>query len=172
MHQSLQEDEGLLFYIWKRTFISSTSRYLRSICWLNATTSELVYYLLTCVPHARRGWGGKAAFTSARILRYQDLGGKSCRSHFALTSTLPFSSLRALATQANSSPAVYFVSNLPPTPLPFGQPANHSTLRTKIRFQDVVTFFSMALLTVSLPYRVGMTVMGAIQKSGTENPFK
>ena len=37
---------------------------------------------------------------------------------------------------------------------------------------SVVTFFSMALLTVALLYRVGMTVMGAIQKSGTDNPFK
>ena len=37
---------------------------------------------------------------------------------------------------------------------------------------SVVTFFSMALLTVSLLYRVGMTVMGAIQKTGTDNPFK
>jgi len=27
-------------------------------------------------------------------------------------------------------------------------------------------------LTVSLLYRVGMTVMGAIQKTGTDNPFK
>ena len=30
----------------------------------------------------------------------------------------------------------------------------------------------MAILTVALLYRVGMTVMGAIQKSGTDNPFK
>ncbi|KAK3734835.1 hypothetical protein QZH41_011752 [Actinostola sp. cb2023] len=37
---------------------------------------------------------------------------------------------------------------------------------------SVVTFFSMAVLTVALLYRVGMTVMGAIQKSGAENPFK
>lgn len=37
---------------------------------------------------------------------------------------------------------------------------------------SVLTFFSMALLTVSLLYRVGMTVMGAIQKTGTDNPFK
>jgi hypothetical protein len=37
---------------------------------------------------------------------------------------------------------------------------------------SVITFFSMAVLTVALLYRVGMTVMGAIQKSGTENPFK
>ncbi|CAH3145274.1 unnamed protein product [Pocillopora meandrina] len=43
---------------------------------------------------------------------------------------------------------------------------------TMYTFLSVVTFFSMALLTVSLLYRVGMTVMGAIQKSGTENPFK
>lgn len=43
---------------------------------------------------------------------------------------------------------------------------------TTYTFLSVVTFFSMALLTVSLLYRVGMTVMGAIQKSGTENPFK
>lgn len=43
---------------------------------------------------------------------------------------------------------------------------------TVYTFLSVVTFFSMALLTVSLLYRVGMTVMGAIQKSGTENPFK
>lgn len=37
---------------------------------------------------------------------------------------------------------------------------------------SVVTFFSMAVLTVALLYRVGMTVMGAIQKTGTENAFK
>lgn len=43
---------------------------------------------------------------------------------------------------------------------------------TMYTFLSVVTFFSMALLTVSLLYRVGMTVMGAIQKTGTDNPFK
>ena len=43
---------------------------------------------------------------------------------------------------------------------------------TTYTFLSVVTFFSMALLTVSLLYRVGMTVMGAIQKTGTDNPFK
>lgn len=37
---------------------------------------------------------------------------------------------------------------------------------------SVITFFSMAVLTVALLYRVGMTVMGAIQKTGTENAFK
>jgi len=37
---------------------------------------------------------------------------------------------------------------------------------------SVITFFSMAVLTVALLYRVGMSVMGAIQKSGTENAFK
>lgn len=37
---------------------------------------------------------------------------------------------------------------------------------------SVITFLSMAVLTVALLYRVGMTVMGAIQKSGSENPFK
>ena len=43
---------------------------------------------------------------------------------------------------------------------------------TMYTFLSVLTFFSMALLTVSLLYRVGMTVMGAIQKTGTDNPFK
>lgn len=43
---------------------------------------------------------------------------------------------------------------------------------TTYTFLSVLTFFSMALLTVSLLYRVGMTVMGAIQKTGTDNPFK
>jgi len=43
---------------------------------------------------------------------------------------------------------------------------------TQFTLLSVVTFFSMALLTVALLYRIGMTVMGAIQKAGTENPFK
>ena len=165
MHQSLQEDEGLLSYIWKSTFINSTSRYLKSICWLNATTSELclLFTKLRASHTTRVGWeGGIYVSTYFKISRsgWEILPIALCPYiNFALFFTFNF------------------VSKLPPTPyplppLPPGQPANHSTLRTKIRFQDVVTFFSMALLTVSLPYRVGMTVMGVIQKSSTENPFK
>ena len=68
----------------------------------------------------------------------------------------------------NQSFILYLIYPLP-HPLSTSQPLHTSD---KIRFQDVVTFFSMTLLTVSLLCRVGMTVMGAIQKGGTENPFK
>ena len=68
----------------------------------------------------------------------------------------------------NQSFTLYLIYPLP-HPLSTSQPLYTSD---KIRFQDVVTFFSMTLLTASLLCRVGMTVMGAIQKSGTENPFK
>ena len=50
--------------------------------------------------------------TPVRILGQQDLGGKSWRSPIAVTSSLPFAGPSS-ATQANSLPVVYFVSNLP-----------------------------------------------------------
>ncbi|CAB4015732.1 reticulon-1-A-like isoform X3 [Paramuricea clavata] len=37
---------------------------------------------------------------------------------------------------------------------------------------SVVSFFALSLLTVSLLYRIGMTVIGAVQKTGTGSPYK
>lgn len=37
---------------------------------------------------------------------------------------------------------------------------------------SVISFFALSLLTVSLLYRIGMTVIGAVQKTGTESPYK
>ncbi|XP_028409608.1 reticulon-1-A-like isoform X1 [Dendronephthya gigantea] len=37
---------------------------------------------------------------------------------------------------------------------------------------SVLSFFALSLLTVSLLYRIGMTVIGAVQKTGTGSPYK
>ena len=37
---------------------------------------------------------------------------------------------------------------------------------------SVMSFFALSLLTVSLLYRIGMTVIGAVQKTGTGSPYK
>ena len=37
---------------------------------------------------------------------------------------------------------------------------------------SVISFFALSLLTVSLLYRIGMTVIGAVQKTGTGSPYK
>lgn len=37
---------------------------------------------------------------------------------------------------------------------------------------SVVSFFALSVLTVSLLYRIGMTVIGAVQKTGAESPYK
>ena len=77
---------------------------------------NFVHYLLTCVPYARRGRGGKAAFMPMRILGsgsgWKILAIALC-PYINLT---PFSSVCAPSTKANSSLVVYFVSNLPPPP--------------------------------------------------------
>ena len=110
---------------------------------------NFVYYLLNCVPHARRGWGGKAAFTSARILRYQDLGGKSCRSHFALTSTLPLHQLcpflhfvhwprKLILNQPFILYLIYPLPPTPPTPRPTSQPLHTSDKNSLPRCCDLL----------------------------------
>ena len=115
MHQSLQEDEGLLSYIWKSTFINSTSRYLKSICWLNATTSELclLFTKLRASHTTRVGWeGGIYVSTYFKISRsgWEILPIALCPYiNFALFFTFNF------------------VSKLPPTPYPPFPPANQPT---------------------------------------------
>ena len=37
---------------------------------------------------------------------------------------------------------------------------------------SVVAFFALSVLTVSLLYRIGMMVIGAVQKTGTGSPYK
>ena len=37
---------------------------------------------------------------------------------------------------------------------------------------SVISFFALSVLTVSVLYRIGMTVIGAVQKTGSQSPYK
>ena len=114
------------FYICKSTFIRSTPRYLKSICWLNATTSELclLFTDLRALRTTREGW--EAAFTPVGIL-----GSGSGQEILAIALCPQINFLFTLCTGHISLffTSRSFVSNLPPTPPP--PPANHCTLWTK-----------------------------------------
>ena len=94
---------------------------------------NFVYYLLTCVPYARRGRGWEAAFTPVRIL-----GSGSGWEILAIALCPQINFLFTLCTGHISLffASRSFVSNLPPTPPPPRQPLH--TL-DEIRFQNVAS---------------------------------
>ena len=152
-HQSLREDEGFLFFTYEKARYISTSRYLKSIFWLNATTSELclLFTNLRALHTTGVGWeGGSYAGAYFRITRS---GWEILAITHQLTSTLPFTGPHSSATRVNSLPVVILYLIYPlSAPLPPASPTTpHIVLSRRSNLnQEALIIWSLQRIYVLL----------------------